>query len=195
MRREPTLLPDLDGAVESKSQYLERQYKACRHEGIEHLRKAIYLYRQKNVESKHSNVYTKARVRGYTFSKQGAACKIAFSTEMSQFRPDWFDPDEARLKVGGLVALSPASDKFKNQCLVAVVAARPLYGGLVPDQLKGEGECTPPRIDIFWSRSDVDSDLSWWDPSEEMVMIEAKATYFEPVRHAMLGLQHAALRA
>lgn len=171
---------------QSKEEYLEQQYRAYRYEGIELLRRAINNYRRRKSEDKSSHVYSNARVRGYTFARQGAACRIAFSTEMSQTRVDWFDPDEGRLKVGSLVALS--NDHFKSQCLVGVVAARPLFGGLVPDRVKGEDDWTPPRIDIFWARPED----SVWDPAEEMVMIQARSDYYEPVRYAMLGLQHAA---
>lgn len=188
MKRTPTLYPDpkQDSGTDSKERYLERLYKACRHEGIELLRRAVDNYRRRKAEDRSSYAFSNARVCGYTFARQGAACRVAFSTNMSQTRVDWFDPDEGRLKVGGLVALS--NDHFKSQCLVGVVAARPLYGGLVPDRTKGEDDWTPPRIDIFWSRTED----SVWDPAEEMIMIEARSAYYEPVRYAMLGLQHAA---
>lgn len=97
----------------------------------------------------------------------------------------WDTLDSGRLTSGTLVALSPAKDKFSTVCLVAVVAARPLAGGLLPD----EGEDAPPRVDIYWA----DHDSAPLDPAQEMVMIEAKTGFFETVRHSMRGLQHAAL--
>ena len=89
---------------------------------------------------------------------------------------------------GGLVAISPATDNFSSQCLVAVVASKRLYGGVLPDVDHGEDENTPPRIDIFWSRPEE----AIIDPHCEMVMIQSKNGYYESVRYAMLGLQHAA---
>lgn len=130
---------------------------------------------------------TKVRIQGYTFSKQGAAARIAFSTEMSKVRVDW--ENTSRLTPGSLIALSPKKDRFHTQCLVATVAARPILGGLIPDPAYGEAEDTPPRIDIFWANPQ-DAVI---DPLEEMIMIEPKCGYFEPVRHAMVGLQHAAV--
>ena len=189
LKSTPTLHPDID-EPQNKAQYLEKQYKMFRHEGIEPLRRALqsYLRSRGKVEGRNSYVYTNARVRGYTFSKQGAACRIAFSTAKSETCVNWHNPEQNRLKVGSLVAMS--NDNFKSQCLVAVVAARPLYGGLVPDLTKGEDDWTPPRIDIFWARTED----AVWDPAEEMVMIEARSAYYEPQRYAMLGLQHAALQ-
>jgi helicase required for RNAi-mediated heterochromatin assembly 1 len=61
-------------------------------------------------------------------------------------------------------------------------------GGLEPDPENNEDVNTPPRIEIFWS----DCNTAVFDPSVEMVMLEAKGGYFETVRHAMVGLQHAA---
>lgn len=185
MKNTPTLYPDF-AQPKTKEEYLERLYRAYRHEGIELLRRVVDNYRRKRDEDRSSYVYSKVRVRGYTFSRHGAACRLAFSTEKSKTRVDWYDQDENRLKVGSVVALS--NDNFKSQCLVGVVAARPLEGGLFPDSLKGEHAWTAPRIDIFWSRVED----SVWDPAEEMVMVEARSSYYEPVRYAMLGLQHAA---
>lgn len=94
-----------------------------------------------------------------------------------------------RLTAGTLVALSPSSDNFKTQCFVAVVAARYLKGGLEPDPDQGEDVNTPPRIEIFWARQQG----ALLDPSMDLVMLETKGGYFEQVRHAMVGLQQAAL--
>jgi helicase required for RNAi-mediated heterochromatin assembly 1 len=93
-----------------------------------------------------------------------------------------------RLTAGTLVVLSPRSDNFNEQCFVAVVAARYRLGGLEPNFEDGEDTNTPPRIEIFWSNVET----AVFDPSVELVMLEAKGGYFETVRHAMVGLQHAA---
>jgi helicase required for RNAi-mediated heterochromatin assembly 1 len=68
-------------------------------------------------------------------------------------------------------------------CKVAVVAARRVIGGLMPDE--DEDENTPPRIEIFWA----DAHDAVIDPFERMVMVESKGGYFEGVRHTLRGLQ------
>ena len=83
------------------------------------------------------------------------------------------------------MALSTAQDKFQTVCKVAVVTQRVLVGGLEPNVGAGEHPETPPRIDIAWA-CHGDAVL---DPTVKMVMIEAKAGYYESVRHAMLGLR------
>lgn len=52
-----------------------------------------------------------------------------------------------------MVALSPENDVFGTNCKIAIVAARPIIGGL--DQ-------NPPTVDLFWSTID---DVVF-DPSE-----------------------------
>lgn len=73
------------------------------------------------------------------------------------------------------MALSPARDSFKNKCVVAVVAARPLEG------VKQH----PPEIDILFARPE-DADF---DPQKEWIMVQAKNGYYESVRHTMKALQ------
>lgn len=129
----------------------------------------------------------KVHVQGYMFARAGPACRISFSTERSPTQVVWSQC--TRLTAGTLVVLSPRQDNFKTQCYVAVVAARYLVGGLEPNPDDGEDESTAPRIEIFWSNCQ-DAILN---PAAELVMLEAKGGYFETVRHAMVGLQHAAL--
>ena len=43
------------------------------------------------------------------------------------------------------MALTPSSDMFRTNCKIAIVAARPIQGGL--DQ-------NPPTVDMFWGDSD-----------------------------------------
>jgi helicase required for RNAi-mediated heterochromatin assembly 1 len=83
------------------------------------------------------------------------------------------------------VALSTSRDNFNTICRVATVIQRFVTGGLEPDTKAGEPITTPPRIDIAWA----DPDDAVLDPAEHMVMIEAKAGYYESVRHTMRGLQ------
>lgn len=51
------------------------------------------------------------------------------------------------------MALSPQKDMFRTICKVAVIAARPIIGGL--DQ-------NPPQIDLFWG----DDDEAVFDPTQ-----------------------------
>jgi helicase required for RNAi-mediated heterochromatin assembly 1 len=57
-----------------------------------------------------------------------------------------------------MVALSPATDMFNKVCKVAIVAGRPILGGL--DQ-------NPPQIDLFWG----DHADAVFDPVESMVLL------------------------
>ena len=120
-------------------------------------------------------------------SKLCAAFRVSFSTERSTIKVYWGQSE--RLTPGSLVALSPSKDNFKTKCIVAVVTARTLVGGLEPDLEAGEDETYPPRIDIFLSNPED----SFFDPGEGFVMLETAESYFESVRHTMVGLQHAAL--
>lgn len=78
---------------------------------------------------------------------------------------------------GKVVALS--TDFFQKDCRVAVIAQRPIEGGL--DQ-------KPPMIDIIWA----DIDQAVINPDQDLVMVESRNGYYEAVRHALRGLQHAA---
>ncbi|KAF5590648.1 NAM7-nonsense-mediated mRNA decay [Fusarium subglutinans] len=192
---------------DAKNAYLEFQYITNRFEGTELLRQAVNCFKNKPrmMEGDRDNfyIYTQVRhifyflksttnnykvhVQGYLFARSGPACRIAFSTERSPTKVEWKQSN--RLTAGTLIALSPKDDNFNTQCYVAVVAARYIVGGLEPDPADNEGKDTPPRIEIFWS----DCNNAVFDPSIEMVMLEAKGGYFETVRHAMVGLQHAAM--
>ncbi|KAF5617797.1 NAM7-nonsense-mediated mRNA decay [Fusarium sp. NRRL 52700] len=192
---------------DAKNAYLEFQYITNRFEGTELLRQAINCFKNKPrmMEGDRDNFYiytqvshifcflkpstnnNKVHVQGYLFARSGAACRIAFSTERSPTKVEWKQSN--RLTAGTLIALSPKDDNFNTQCYVAVVAARYIVGGLEPDPDNHEGKDTPPRIEIFWS----DCNDAVFDPAVEMVMLEAKGGYFETVRHAMVGLQHAAM--
>ncbi|RKK73533.1 hypothetical protein BFJ69_g9245 [Fusarium oxysporum] len=191
---------------DAKNAYLEFQYLTNRFEGTELLRQAINCFRNKPrmMEGDRDNFYIytqvshifsflksstnsfKVHVQGYLLARSGPACRISFSTERSSTKVEWRQSN--RLTAGTLIALSPRDDNFNTQCYVAVVAARYIVGGLEPDPENNEDVNTPPRIEIFWS----DCNTAVFDPSVEMVMLEAKGGYFETVRHAMVGLQHAA---
>lgn len=79
-------------------------------------------------------------IQGIQLSPMGAAFRVEFSNERAGKRIRW--EQSKRLIQGSLVALSPQKDNFQSICKVAVVAARPIPGGL--DQ-------NPPQVDIFFA--------------------------------------------
>ena len=79
------------------------------------------------------------------------------------------------MKSGSIVALSGADDRFKTECVVAVVAARPL------ENLKKH----PPEVDIYFAEPREAA----FDPHKEWIMVEAKNGYYEALRHTMTALQ------
>lgn len=110
---------------------------------------------------------------GVTCSPKGLGFRIQFSTHRAGKNIAW--EYSKRLITGSLVALSPADDVFRTQCVVAVVASRTL------ESVKMK----PPQIDIFFAKpEDVE-----FDPQKEWLMVEAKDGYFESVRHTMTTLQ------
>lgn len=104
----------------------------------------------------------------------GPAARISFSTQRANALIKW--NQSKRLQAGKVVALS--RDGFVSECLVAVIAQRPIEGGL--DQ-------NPPTVDIFWASAGTAA----IDPEEEFVMVESRSGYFEAARHALRGLQRA----
>ncbi|KAL6900094.1 P-loop containing nucleoside triphosphate hydrolase protein [Trichoderma evansii] len=126
-------------------------------------------------------------LKGYLLSRQGACCRISFSTQRAPAPIDWRVSD--RLTPGQLVALSPSSDNFQNICIVAIVATRSINGKAIPSAEAGDDPFELPRIELFWA----DPSEAALDPFVEYVMLEAKVGYFENVRYTMLGLQQAAL--
>ena len=78
---------------------------------------------------------------------------------------------------GSLVALIPYDGDTPNiaELKVAVIAARPIT----------ELERNPPRIDIFFARSEeveIDNQRRW-------IMLEERGGYFEAERYTLLALQ------
>lgn len=121
----PPVLPQVDSANPmSKTAYLESQYRLHRYEATEMLRRVIAQYRSNPAMAEGDNafIYTQVRVRGYTPSRRGAACRITFSPQRPQQAKPASQSD--RLMPGSLVALAPESDAFRSKCLVATVASR-----------------------------------------------------------------------
>lgn len=105
----------------------------------------------------------------------GPLARVSFSTVRAGVKIKW--KQSKRLQPGKAVALS--TDFFKTDCRVAVIAQRPIEGGL--DQ-------SPPIIDIIWAAAGQ----ALIDPDQELVMVESRNGYYEAVRHTLKGLQHAA---
>ena len=80
---------------------------------------------------------------GLKLSHFGVAFRIEFSTDRAGKRIRW--EQSKRLTAGGLICISPSSDKFRTICKVGTVAARPIEGGLDQD---------PPQVDIFFGDND-----------------------------------------
>lgn len=112
-------------------------------------------------------------VAGVTFSPQGLAVRILFSTARAGKSIAW--EYSKRLISGSMVALTPSKDNFRKKCIIATVAARPI------DNVKA----TPSHIDIFFARPE-EIEI---DPQQEFVMIEARSGYYESSRHTLRALQ------
>lgn len=81
--------------------------------------------------------------KGLLLTRIGAAFRVEFSHERSEKQIRW--EQSKRLVAGNIVALSSHKDLFRTECKIAMVAARPIEGGL--DQ-------NPPQIDLFWGNTD-----------------------------------------
>lgn len=115
----------------------------------------------------------KVYIIGLTFTYNGLATKIQFST--ARARKDVVWKRSKRLIGGSIVALSPAYDHFRSQCIVAVVAARPLEGL----------EKRPHEIDIYVTCAEGIQ----LDTQQEWIMVEARSGYYESNRYTMAALQ------
>lgn len=118
-------------------------------------------------------VYEQVRIVGFTFTYKGIAARIRFSTARSGRKILW--SASKRLTSGTLVALTPAKDSFQSQCILAIVAARPLQNL----------EAGPPEIDILFG---ANKHLEL-DPQNAFIMVEASSGYFEAYRHTLRALQ------
>ncbi|KAE8398944.1 P-loop containing nucleoside triphosphate hydrolase protein [Aspergillus pseudonomiae] len=165
----------IEGPWGSKEEYLKAHYELLREDAVAPLRDAV-AYVREDPEMRDTNtisIYEKVYIVGITFTQQGVATRIQFSTIRSGKNIVW--EYSKRLRSGTIVALSPADDSFRNKCVIAVVAARPLRG------IKQH----PPEIDIYFARP-VDAEF---DPHQEWLMVEARDGYFESMRHTMTALQ------
>ncbi|POS74311.1 suppressor of ascus dominance-3 [Diaporthe helianthi] len=167
----------VDAPFESKASYLESLYKILRFEAVEGLRFSINEFKSSPTMGDDENtcIYTKVLVKGYLMTKLSPFCRISFSTQRAGRRIQW--KQAKRLTPGRIVALS--TDNFEADCRVAIIAQRPIEGGL--DQ-------NPPTVDIMWACAEE----AIVDPDQELIMIESRNGFYEAARHAMIGLQLAA---
>ncbi|RDL41661.1 p-loop containing nucleoside triphosphate hydrolase [Venustampulla echinocandica] len=180
-QRDPIYNPTLpentiQGPWPSKADYIGAHYQILREDAIAPLRKAVAEYKRRPnmMEAGDTHIYTHVTFRGLQLSPIGAAFRVEFSHERAGKQIRW--EQSKRLIQGSIVALTPQSDNFHNVCKIAVIAARPIIGGL--DQ-------NPPQVDIFWG----DDKDAVFDPSEEYVMVEARSSYFEAYRHMLEAMQ------
>lgn len=155
--------------------YLKTHYKLLREDAISPLREAVGKFRKdpQRMDDHDMRIYEQVRVVGLTFTFKGIATRIKFSTARSNRKILW--SASKRLTSGTLVALSPTKDEFQTQCILAIVAARPLQNL----------EVSPPEIDLFFGHADHQE----IDPQSSFLMVEASQGYFEAYRHTLLALQ------
>ncbi|ETS84456.1 hypothetical protein PFICI_02481 [Pestalotiopsis fici W106-1] len=169
---------DITRAYGSKDHYLETHYRLNREEGVAFLRSGVREFKEQPWmgDTETTMVYTKVAVKGYLMSALGPVCRLQFSTERAGKRIQW--SVSSRLTPGTVVAISTATDSFRSLCSTAVVMGRN-----IEDLAK-----SPPTIDIKWA----ETEQMVFDPTEELVMIEARSGFYEAVRHTLVGLQHVA---
>ncbi|RKF56509.1 Helicase required for RNAi-mediated heterochromatin assembly 1 [Golovinomyces cichoracearum] len=160
----------------STNEYISAHYRILREDAIASLRKSVQTFKcnPKMMEDSTTYIYTEVTLTGWMFTKKGPVCRVEFCVDRSETRVRW--DQSKRLSQGTIVALSSSQKLFNGDCRVAVVAGRPIEGGL--DQ-------NPPTIDLFLG----DGDQVWLDPHEKYVMIEAREGYFEASRYMLIAMQ------
>jgi helicase required for RNAi-mediated heterochromatin assembly 1 len=160
----------VNGPWPSKEEYIGAHYQLLREDAVAGLRNAVTAYKRKPgmSDDQFTHVYTHVSLmgvlqvrqvltvmqihfKGLMLSHMGPAFRIEFSHERAGKQIRW--EQSTRLQQGTIVALSPMTDSFQSICKIAIVAARPISGGL---------DRNPPEIDIFWG--DVEDAV--FDPVE-----------------------------
>ncbi|KAK1726143.1 P-loop containing nucleoside triphosphate hydrolase protein [Colletotrichum acutatum] len=172
----------LNAVYPTKIAYLRAQYDLLRFEGSEPLRRAVQEYKSapEMAESTETCIYTDVFVCGINNIRLGVMVRVTFSAVRARQLINW--PASQRVVPGTIVALSPASDHFRTQCIVAVVTGR--Y-----DELAGNSTAPPP-LDLEFSDPSITAGFMELD--QEYVMVEARSNYFEAVRHVLEGLKQTA---
>ncbi|KNG46299.1 dead box helicase [Stemphylium lycopersici] len=178
---EETIRPHkVEGAYENNEDYLRTKYELLREDTVRPLRKAIDAVRadpfkdESEYQDQSIGIYDPVYITSLVFSPRGLATRVAFSLGRVKKHIRW--EQSKRLITGSLVALSPTDDAFQTQCVLAIVAARPLSAL----------EQNPPEIDLFFARPE-DQEI---DPARKWIMLECRASFFEANRHTLLTLQH-----
>lgn len=165
----------IDKPWSKNERYLKAHYKLLREDATASLREAIDKFRKdpQRMDDNDLRIYEQVRIVGLTFSYKGIASRIRFSMARAGRKILW--SSSKRLTSGTLVALTPTHDEFKTQCILAIVAARPL----------ANLEVSPPEIDILFGHMDSHE----VDPQQTFVMVEATQGYYEAYRHTLRALQ------
>ncbi|APA11365.1 hypothetical protein sscle_07g061350 [Sclerotinia sclerotiorum 1980 UF-70] len=167
---------NIDGAWDSKEDYLGFHYQILREDAVAPLRQSVAEFKRNNEmeDTQDTSIYTDVHLVGIQLCHLGPAFRIEFSSDRAGKRIRW--EQSSRLTQGSLVCLSPTSDMFRTVCKVGTVAARPIEGGLDRD---------PPQVDLFFG-DDEDIILN---PVDSYVMIQARVGFFEAYRHVLVALQ------
>ncbi|KAK2756551.1 hypothetical protein FQN54_005444 [Arachnomyces sp. PD_36] len=155
--------------------YLKAHYDLLREDAVSPLRDAVAYFKESPFmgDSTSVSIYEKVFIIGMTYTYDGIALRVQFSTARSGKNIVW--EYSKRLVAGSIVALTPSRDNFSTKCVVAIVAARPLEGV----------KATPSEVDLYFALpEDVD-----FDTQQEWTMIEAKSGYYESARHTLTALQ------
>ncbi|OHE93393.1 helicase required for RNAi-mediated heterochromatin assembly 1 [Colletotrichum orchidophilum] len=170
----------------TKGAYLQAQYDLLRFEGVEPLRRAVQEYKStpEMADSTETCIYTdgipKVFIGGVNIIRLGVMIRVTFSAVRARQLINW--PASQRLVPGTIVALSPASDNFRTECIVAVVTGR--YDELIGNSM------APPPLDLEFPDPRITASVM--EPDQEYVMVEARSNYFEAVRHVLEGLKKTA---
>ncbi|KAF2677402.1 P-loop containing nucleoside triphosphate hydrolase protein, partial [Lentithecium fluviatile CBS 122367] len=172
----------VEGAYEDKEDYLRTHYELLREDAVRPLREAVAEVRKDPWRDEldyppnaNIGIYEPTYITSVVFSSRGLAVRVAFSLNRVKKFVRW--KQSKRLITGSLVALSPAEDAFRTECILATVAARPLSGLEVAN---------PPELDLFFARPQ-DFQI---DPMRKWVMVECRSSLYEASRHTLLALQH-----
>lgn len=170
----------IDGEYESKEDYLRTKYELLREDAIRPLREAIEEVRNSapyQCEAEYSNhsigIYDSVYITALVLSPRGLATRVQFTLNRVRKHVRW--NQSKRLITGTLVALTPDDDNFETQCVLAVVAARPVSAL----------QQNPPEIDLFFAPGDQQI-----DPMRKWIMVESRASFFEGSRYTLSALQH-----
>lgn len=165
----------IDRPWSKPTSYLKTHYQLLREDAVAPLREAVSKFRKdpQRMDDNDIRIYEQVRLVGLTFTYKGIAARVRFSTARSGRKILW--SASKRLTSGTLVALTPSKDEFRSQCILAVVAARPLQNL----------EVSPPEIDLLFGADEYHE----LDPQTSFIMIEASSGYFEAYRHTLRALQ------